>query len=49
MRLIKQTDYDKLKNLKLKKEGVETSFNLLVKNLENRFDISLNSVNKFPK
>ena len=49
MRLIKQTDYDKLKNLKLKKEGVETSFNLLVKNLENRFDISLCSVNKFPK
>lgn len=49
LRLISNTDYDKLHNLKLKKEGIENALNLLKNNFENRFETSLSSIEKFPQ
>ena len=49
LRLISNTDYDKLHNLKLKKEGIENALNLLKNNFENRFETSLSSIKKFPQ
>ena len=49
LRLIAQTDYENLHNLKLKKEGIENALDLLKSNFENRFETSLSSIEKFPK
>lgn len=49
LRLIAQTPYENLKNLKLKKEGVASALNLLKNNFENRFETSLSCIEKFPK
>lgn len=49
LRLIAKTDYENLKNLKLKKEGLNSAFSLLVENFELRFEASLSSLNKFPE
>lgn len=49
LRLISLCDYEKLKTLKLKKEGLNSALDLLTKNFANRFDFVLCTSNKFPK
>lgn len=49
LRLISNTNYEKLRNLKLKKEGITSALNLLKNNFENRFETSLSSIQKFPQ
>lgn len=49
LRLIANTNYDNLHNLKLKKEGVDSALSLLKSNFENRFETSLSSIQKFPQ
>lgn len=41
LRIISNTDYEKLKSLKLKKEGISSAVNLLIKNFSRRFDYTL--------
>ena len=49
LRIISLCDYEKLKTLKLQKEGLNSALDLLVKNFANRFDFVLRTSNKFPK
>ncbi|MDD4110227.1 MAG: DNA repair protein RecO [Clostridia bacterium] len=46
LRIISTTDYEKLKNLRFKKQGIEDSLNLLIKNFSRRFDYILSFSNK---
>lgn len=48
LRLAHETEYENLKNLKLKKEGLKQALNLLVNNFERRFETLISSVNKLP-
>lgn len=48
LRIISSCEYDKLKTLKLNKEGLESALNILVKNFARRFDCVLSATNKFP-
>lgn len=47
LRIISLTDYQKLKSLKLKKEGLNSALNLLFKNFSRRFDCILSIADKF--
>lgn len=47
LRIISITDYDKLKSLKIKKEGVIAALSLLTENFAQRFDRVLSIANKF--
>ena len=47
LRIISLTEYQKLKTLKLKKEGLDLALNLLIKNFSRRFDYVLSATNKF--
>lgn len=49
LRIISSCDYNKLKTLKLKKEGLNSALDLLTKNFTHRFDFVLRTSNKFPK
>lgn len=49
LRLAKNTEYDNLKNLKLKKEGEVPALNLLIENFKERFECSLRFADKFPQ
>lgn len=49
LRLIALTDYENLKNLKAKKEGLNCALSLLTENFELRFETSLSSINKLPQ
>ncbi|MBO4412978.1 MAG: DNA repair protein RecO [Clostridia bacterium] len=49
LRIIFETSYENLKNLKLKKEGLNSAFSLLVENFELRFETSLSAINKLPE
>ena len=49
LRLIAKTNYENLNNLKVKKEGLDNSFNLLKENFELRFETSLSAIYKLPK
>lgn len=42
LRLAKNTEYDNLKNLKLKPDGINEALELLVLNFKNKFEYSLN-------
>lgn len=49
LRLVSGCDYEKLKTLKLKSEGVSSALNLLTENFADRFDFVLRTADKFPK
>lgn len=49
LRIVSLCDYEKLKTLKLKKEGLNSALVLLTKNFSNRFDFVLRTSNKFPE
>jgi DNA repair protein RecO (recombination protein O) len=49
LRIISLCEYDKLKTLKLNKEGICSSLSMLIKNFTRRFDCILSTANKFPK
>lgn len=49
LRIVSLCNYDKLNSLKLKKEGLSSALDLLLKNFSSRFDFILSASNKFPK